>query len=95
VVLRGAEARGRRDEDRPKLARRCRRGFGNPRAQEAVGVEGEVRPVLLDRAGGEDRRITFIGRFAPQSTVRAGESVEVGIQPGALMLFDPGTGGRL
>ena len=52
-------------------------------------------PAQLDELERDERQATFIGRFHPQSGVRAGEPVEVAIEPGALMLFDPETGQRI
>ena len=52
-------------------------------------------PAELQEFDRDERQITFIGRFDPHSGVREGELVDVAIQPGALMLFDPETGKRL
>jgi multiple sugar transport system ATP-binding protein len=67
------------------------------------GLAGDVRelahdiedPAQLEELDRDERQITFIGRFDPQTSVRAGDPVEVAIQPGALMLFDPQTGERI
>lgn len=52
-------------------------------------------PAQLEELERNERQATFIGRFQPQTGVRAGEPVEVAIQPGALTLFDPETGQRI
>jgi multiple sugar transport system ATP-binding protein len=52
-------------------------------------------PAQLEELERNERQATFIGRFQPQTRVRAGEAVEVAIQPGALTLFDPETGERI
>jgi multiple sugar transport system ATP-binding protein len=52
-------------------------------------------PAQLDELDRDERQVTFIGRFHPQTAVRAGDSVEVSIQQGALTLFDPQTGQRI
>ena len=52
-------------------------------------------PAQLDELDREDRQVAFVGRFHPQTAVRAGESVEVAIQEAALTLFDPQTGQRI
>jgi hypothetical protein len=54
VVLRCAEAHARRDEHGPCLSRARGGGFRDACAEEGVGVEGQVRSVLLDRAGRDD-----------------------------------------
>jgi multiple sugar transport system ATP-binding protein len=58
----------------------------------AHDVEDPAEVEELDR---DERQVTFIGRFHPHSRVRAGDRVEVAIEPGALMLFDPETGQRI
>jgi multiple sugar transport system ATP-binding protein len=52
-------------------------------------------PAQLDELDRDERQATFVGRFHPQTAVRAGDRVEVAIQPGALTLFDPQTGQRI
>jgi multiple sugar transport system ATP-binding protein len=52
-------------------------------------------PAQLEELERDTRQATFVGRFHPHTRVRAGEPVEVAIQPGALTLFDPETGHRL
>jgi multiple sugar transport system ATP-binding protein len=52
-------------------------------------------PAQLEELERDERQATFVGRFHPHTRVRAGEPVEVAIQPGALTLFDPETGNRL
>jgi multiple sugar transport system ATP-binding protein len=52
-------------------------------------------PAQLDELDRDERQVTFVGRFHPQTAVRAGDSVEVTIQEGALTLFDPQTGQRI
>jgi multiple sugar transport system ATP-binding protein len=52
-------------------------------------------PAQLQELERDERQITFIGRFDPHSRVGSGEPVEVAIQPGAVMLFDPETGERI
>jgi hypothetical protein len=37
-------------------------------------------------------RTTLVGRFAPQTRVREGDTVEVAVDEGALHFFDPVTG---
>jgi multiple sugar transport system ATP-binding protein len=58
----------------------------------AHDIEDPAQLRELDRS---ERQITCIGRFEPHTGVRPGEPVEVAIQPGALMLFDPDTGRRI
>jgi multiple sugar transport system ATP-binding protein len=67
------------------------------------GLESHLRdlahdiedPAQLDELDRDAGQATFVGRFHPHTRVRAGEPVEVAIQPGALTLFDPESGERL
>jgi multiple sugar transport system ATP-binding protein len=68
------------------------RGLGSHVRELAHDVEDPAELEELDR---DERQVTFIGRFHPQSRVRSGEPVEVAIEPGGLMLFDPETGERI
>jgi multiple sugar transport system ATP-binding protein len=68
------------------------RGLASHVRELAHDIEDPAQLEELDRG---ERQATFIGRFHPQTGVRAGEPVEVGIQPGALTLFDPETGQRI
>jgi multiple sugar transport system ATP-binding protein len=52
-------------------------------------------PAQLEELDRDERQATFVGRFHPQTRVRAGEPLEVAIQPGSLTLFDPETGKRI
>jgi multiple sugar transport system ATP-binding protein len=58
----------------------------------AHDIEDAAQLEELDR---DERQATFVGRFHPQTRVRAGEPLEVAIEPGALTLFDPETGKRI
>ncbi len=53
-----------------------------------IGVE-RSGAALTQRA---DDRATLVGRFAPRSSVRAGERIEVAVDTSALHFFDPQTG---
>jgi multiple sugar transport system ATP-binding protein len=68
------------------------RGLASHVRELAHDIEDPAQLEELDR---DERQATFIGRFHPQTGVRSGEPVEVGIEPGALMLFDPETGRRI
>jgi multiple sugar transport system ATP-binding protein len=68
------------------------RGLATHVRELAHDVEDPAELEELDR---DERQVTFIGRFHPQTAARAGEPVEVAIQPGALTLFDPETGERI
>jgi multiple sugar transport system ATP-binding protein len=52
-------------------------------------------PAQLEELDRDERQAAFIGRFHPQTRVRPGAAVEVGIQPGAVTLFDADTGQRI
>jgi multiple sugar transport system ATP-binding protein len=52
-------------------------------------------PAQLEELERDDRQVTFVGRFHPQTRVRPGEPVEVAIHAGAVTLFDPETGQRI
>ena len=49
-------------------------------------------PAELEVISQADKGVTFIGRFAPGSTLKPGDGVEVTVTPGALRFFDPKTG---
>jgi multiple sugar transport system ATP-binding protein len=68
------------------------RGLATHVRELAHDVEDPAELEELDR---DERQVTFIGRFHPQTTARAGEPVEVAIQSGGLTLFDPETGERI
>jgi multiple sugar transport system ATP-binding protein len=68
------------------------RGLASHVRELAHDIEDPAQLEELDR---DERQATFVGRFHPQTRVRAGEPVEVAIQPGALTLFDPETGKRI
>jgi multiple sugar transport system ATP-binding protein len=68
------------------------RGLASHVRELAHDIEDPAQLEELDR---DERQATFVGRFHPQTRVRAGESLEVAIQPGALTLFDPETGKRI
>jgi multiple sugar transport system ATP-binding protein len=68
------------------------RGLASHVRELAHDVEDPAQLEELDR---DESQVTFVGRFHPQTRVRAGEPVEVAIQPGALTLFDPETGQRI
>jgi multiple sugar transport system ATP-binding protein len=67
--------------------------------QATAAVTDEIRELAED--AGDDRvagqlgsvdRTTLVGRFAPQTRVREGDTVEVAVDEGALHFFDPVTG---
>lgn len=60
---------------------------------EVVAVRED--PAELEELDRDERQVIFIGRFHPQTAARAGERVEVAIQPGGLTLFDPETWERI
>jgi multiple sugar transport system ATP-binding protein len=68
------------------------RGLASHVRELAHDIEDPAQLEELDR---DERQATFVGRFHPQTRVRAGEPLEVAIQPGALTLFDPETGKRI
>jgi multiple sugar transport system ATP-binding protein len=68
------------------------RGLGSHVRELAHDVEDPAELQELDR---DERKISFVGRLHPHTAVRVGESIEVVVQQGALMLFDPETGQRL
>jgi multiple sugar transport system ATP-binding protein len=68
------------------------RGLARHVRDLAHDIEDVAELEELDR---DERQITFIGRFHPQTGIRPGKSVEVAIQPGALTLFDLETGQRI
>ena len=68
------------------------RGLASRVRELAHDVEDPAEVEELDR---DEAQVAFIGRFHPQSRVGPGEPVEVAIEPGALMLFDPETGQRI
>jgi multiple sugar transport system ATP-binding protein len=68
------------------------RGLASHVRELAHDIEDPAQLEELDR---DERQATFVGRFHPQTGVRAGEPLEVAIQPGALTLFDPETGKRI
>jgi hypothetical protein len=55
----------------------------------------DVEDPALEELERDERQVTFVGRFHPQTRARTGEPVEVAIQPGAVTLFDPETGLRI
>jgi multiple sugar transport system ATP-binding protein len=68
------------------------RGLASHVRELAHDVEDPAQLQELER---DERQVTFIGRFQPHSRVAPGEPIEVAIQPGAVMLFDPETGERI
>jgi hypothetical protein len=70
--------------------------------QARAAVTDEIRELAED--AGDDRvveqlgsleRTTLVGRFAPQSRVREGDTIEVAVDEGALHFFDASTGGAI
>jgi multiple sugar transport system ATP-binding protein len=68
------------------------RGLASRVRELAHDIEDPAQLHELDR---DEQQIIFVGRFHPHAGGRAGERVEVAIQPDALMLFDPQTGQRI
>lgn len=67
--------------------------------QARAAVTDEVRELAEDVGDdrvveqlGSQERTTLVGRFSPQTRIRAGDTVEVTIDEGALHFFDPATG---
>jgi multiple sugar transport system ATP-binding protein len=67
-----------------------------------AAVTDEIRELAED--AGDDRVVeqlgslettTLVGRFAPQSRVREGDTLEVAVDEGALHFFDPSTGAAI
>src|SRR5919197_3635225 len=68
--------------------------------QARAAVTDEIRELAEDV--GDDRvvdqrrsleKTTLVGRFAAQTRVREGDTIEVAVDEGALHFFDPATGG--
>jgi multiple sugar transport system ATP-binding protein len=68
------------------------RGLASHVRELAHDIEDAAQLEELDR---DERQATFVGRFHPQTRVRAGEPLEVAIEPAAVTLFDPETGERI
>jgi multiple sugar transport system ATP-binding protein len=68
--------------------------------QARAAVTDEVRELAEDVGDdrvveqlGSQERTTLVGRFSPQTRIREGDTIEVGVDEGALHFFDPSTGG--